>query len=391
MKFTIPCRILTLLFGLSPLSALAANLDQTLSSQPNLSTFRSLVSSNPTIFSNLPQGITILAPNDDAFNRIGNWHSQISSNKTFVSAILKYHILPKEVSMKPIPRGESTWSNTLLTDQGFSTIMGGQRLIMTKLPDEKVVFTSGFATRGTVVTEDIQFDGGLIQVVDGVMRVPAGLEFTMRRSFPDDISAFLGGLFASGLMEELVGKTNDVTIFAPHNSAFQHLASNFEGMKTEEVKKIFRYHIVPGTVSHSWELQDGSSFKTAETGKKIAITLHTNFIFVNSAQVLQSDVLLSNGVVHIIDNVLDPNHQSSKPDMNLVSQTPVFEVKGTKTETGRGVETPWIGWIPCLEGEEGCRRVTVTAVPTTTPTGTGTGTGTGTATGTVSFGLGHDC
>ncbi|KAK3995222.1 Periostin [Cladorrhinum sp. PSN332] len=376
MKFCPPswrsaARILAILSAFLPTAVNAQSLDAILSKQPNLSTFRELVKTNAGIFTNLPKGITVVAPNDDAFKRIGNW-DQMRDNSTLVAAILKYHILPKVVSMTSIIKGESAWSSSLLTDPAFSTVTGGQHLILTKQPDGKVVFTSGFATRGTVLAEDVSFDSGLVQVIDAVMRVPENLELTARNGYADDTTAFLGALFATGLMQELINKQTDLTIFAPRNSAFQHLAGSLAGLSAPDLKRILAYHIIRGSVSHAWELQNASSLVTAAAaanGEKssVAITLHTNFIFVNSAQVMQTDVLLSNGVVHIIDNVLDPDQARARPDVSKVSQTPVFKALGTQTETGTGLPTPFAENIPCTAS---CSlTTTVTATPSVLPIG----------------------
>ncbi|KAK4159538.1 Periostin [Cladorrhinum sp. PSN259] len=337
-------RLLAVISAFTPAFVTADSLESVLSKQSNLTTFQELVKSHPTIFTNLPKGVTVLAPNDSAFKKVGDWE-KLRGNETLVAAILRYHILPKVVSMTSIVKGESAWSSSLLSDPAFSTVKGGQRLILTKQPGGEVVFTSGFATRGTVVAEDLGFDGGLVQVIDSVMRVPEDLELTARNAYTD-VTAFLGALYATGLMEEVVDKATDLTIFAPRNSAFQHLAGSLAGLSKPDLKKVLAYHIIPGGVSHAWELKNASSLVTAETSS-VAITLHTNFIYVNSAQILQTDVLLSNGVVHIIDNVLDPNQAQARPDVSKTSQAPVFKVVGTQTETGTGVPTPFTSNIPC--------------------------------------------
>lgn len=344
----LPTVLLAVISAFVPALVTAADLDSVLSKQSNLTIFSDLVKSHPEIFAKLPStGVTILAPNDNAFSKLGIWDTEMRQNATLVSAILNYHIIPKPIRMTSIVKGESIWSSTLLTDPAFSTVKGGQHLIITKQPGEEVVFSSGFATRGTVLGEDLAFDGGLVQVIDSVMRVPENLELTARNAYTD-ITAFLGALFATGLMDEVVNKQTDLTIFAPHNSAFQQLAGTFAGLSNADLKKILSYHIIPGSIAHVWELKNDTSLTTAEgAGSKVGITLHTNFVFVNSAQLIQTDVLLSNGVVHIIDNVLDYNQAGARPDVSETTQAPVFKVAGTQTETGTALPTPFTSYIPC--------------------------------------------
>ncbi|KAK4466019.1 Periostin [Cladorrhinum samala] len=347
----LPNVLLAVFSAFVPALVTAVDLDSVLSKQTNLTIFNDLVKTHPDIFAKLPNtGVTILAPNDYAFSKLGVWDTQMRHNATLVAAILRYHIIPKPVRMTSIVKGESVWSSTLLTDPAFSTVKGGQHLIMTKQPDGKVVFASGYATRGTVLAEDLAFDGGLVQVIDSVMRVPEDLELTTRNAYTD-ITAFLGALFATGLMGEVVEKQTDLTIFAPRNSAFQQLAGTFAGLSNADLKKILSYHIIPRSVMHVWELKNDTSLTTAEgSDSKVGITLFTNFIYVNSAQLIQTDVLLNNGVVHIIDNVLDYNQAGARPDVSQATQSPVFKVAGTQTETGTALPTPFTSYIPCTTG-----------------------------------------
>ncbi|KAL2194966.1 FAS1 domain-containing protein [Corynascus similis CBS 632.67] len=315
----------------------AANLESVLADQANLTTFRGLV-------------------------------------KNMVESILKYHILKKTIDMPSIVKGDSIWAPTLLADRNFSTVTGGQHLILTKQPGGEVVLTSGFATRGTVVTEDLAFDDGLVQVIDSVMRVPETLDATARGAYTD-LTAFVGALYAAGLYDEVAG-WKDVTIFAPRNAAFQQLAGTFSRMDEADLRRVLRYHIIPGRVSHVWELRNASTLATADgsgDGTEVAVTRHTNFIYVNSAEIVQADVLIANGVVHLVDNVLNPRRPDARPDVELTTaQPPVFTPLGTATATGSDVPTPFATHLPCTGTiEENCQAASSQA--TGRPTGTSGG------------------
>lgn len=259
-----------------------------------------------------------------------------------VEATLKYHIVKKSIPMTSIIKGDSIWASTTLDDPALSTVKDGQRLILTKQPGGEVVFTSGFATRGTVLVEDLTFDMGLVQVIDSVMRVPETLESTARNAYTD-LTSFIGALYATDLMSELSAE-KDVTIFAPRTAAFQQLAGALETMGKEQLKRILRYHIVPGSLTHVWELKNDTSLPTA--AGNLHITRHNNFIYVNSAQIIQTDILIANGLVHLIDNVLNPDLASALPDVSATAQPPVFFPVGA-TSTGTAVPTPFASAIPC--------------------------------------------
>jgi len=309
----------------------------------------------------------IVAPTDEAFERIqGDWEQY---DEDTIKAIIKYHILRKEVKTKSVPNGDTVAVSTLLDSPTFANITGGQQVLLTKQPGDEIVITSGFATRGTIVEEDIPFTYGTIQVIDSVMRIPLSLAPTARDAYKDLIS-FLGALYNLDLYEEFNNLKN-VTMFIPKFTAFQQLAGRFENVDRAAFRHILRYHVIPGRVIHAWELVNGTTLPTYSQGKKgvtdnVTVTRNGNHIYINSAQLLQTDMLISNGVVHMVDNVLNPGNQSALPDLRpeVRSQTPVITPTGA-TSTGIRVPTPWTSDLPCTRD---CPEPEPTDYPTSTST-----------------------
>lgn len=97
-------------------------------------------------------------------------------------------------------------------------------------------------------------------------------------------------------------------------------------MPLSELSKILDYHVINGTnfVGYSSNLPNGTILKTRQGGN-LSITFASNSLFVNSARVLQEDILLSNGVMHVIDNILDYNATDVKPVPAIQTQPPVIQ------------------------------------------------------------------
>lgn len=109
-------------------------------------------------------------------------------------------------------------------------------------------------------------------------------------------------------LEEL----SDVTIFAPNNDAFQMIASSTRNITDEQLAEILQYHVIQGTVGYSTSLSNTSL--TTLAGKNVEITISAEgAVFVNSARVINSDVLIENGVLHVIDEVLNPATSNAEP------------------------------------------------------------------------------
>jgi uncharacterized surface protein with fasciclin (FAS1) repeats len=104
-------------------------------------------------------------------------------------------------------------------------------------------------------------------------------------------------LVQAKLIDTLDG-LKDVTVFAPDNKAFQ--AIDLPNLTTEQLTQIAEYHVVQGVVGYSLGLKNGTSLKTLE-GKNVIITIENGTVFVNDAKVVVPNVLVANGVVHVLD------------------------------------------------------------------------------------------
>jgi len=229
-----------------------------------------------------------------------------------VSSTLWYHILTAPLLVSLVVKGDTFAVSTKLTTPTYTKVTGGQQTFLTKRTGGDAVFTSGFATRSRVVTEDLIFDHGIIQVVDSVLRIPEPLEATARFAYRD-LSIFFSTLAWNGLLDEFTS-AKDVTIFAPQNSAFQALVSVLGRMSQDKIRPILRHHLVPNSIQHSWEFLNESAVRAADN-TPIHITRSNNSIYANSARLVHADILLSNGVVHMIDDVLSPKPASAQPDV----------------------------------------------------------------------------
>ncbi|MEA5508651.1 fasciclin domain-containing protein [Crocosphaera sp. UHCC 0190] len=116
----------------------------------------------------------------------------------------------------------------------------------------------------------------------------------------------VAALKAAGLVENLSGE-GPFTIFAPTDEAFAALGEETvkDLLKPENKAKltaILTYHVVPGMVM-SKDLKTGE-VKTVE-GSMVRIELGDS-VKANDATVLKPDIMTSNGVIHVIDQVILP-------------------------------------------------------------------------------------
>jgi len=115
-------------------------------------------------------------------------------------------------------------------------------------------------------------------------------------------------LQAAGLVDTLKSK-GPFTVFAPTDEAFSKLpAGTVESLLKPENKEklvaILTYHVVPGKVLAA-QVTKMSAAKTVN-GQSLAISVNGGTVMVDNAKVIQTDIICSNGVIHVIDSVVLP-------------------------------------------------------------------------------------
>jgi uncharacterized surface protein with fasciclin (FAS1) repeats len=93
----------------------------------------------------------------------------------------------------------------------------------------------------------------------------------------------------------------DSTFFAVNNPDTEGTASS-NTTTFQEALDSAEYDVIPGRILFSPDLINGSSFKTS-LGVNVTITTLDNYTYVNDAKITWSDILVANGVLHVIDKV----------------------------------------------------------------------------------------
>ncbi|MDO9003454.1 MAG: fasciclin domain-containing protein [Aquabacterium sp.] len=121
-----------------------------------------------------------------------------------------------------------------------------------------------------------------------------------------DLSTFYKLVQQAGLTASLEA-VGPVTVFAPTNEAFKAVpaaALDKLGKDPDYLKSVLTYHVVPG-VTKMANMGATSSLKTLN-GASIGASKAGDFVTVDEALVTQADLIVGNGVVHLIDRVLMP-------------------------------------------------------------------------------------
>jgi len=195
-----------------------------------------------------------------------------------------------------------------LTNATYANVTGGQR-VQALLAHNNVTLISGLEQNSTVVTANLNFTGGTIHVINKVLTVPTNVSTAL---VDGGLTAAYGALNATNLLNTVDG-LKDITIFAPNNSGFANIASALSNASTAALISTLEYHIVNGTSPlYSTDLSN-TTLKSLQ-GTDLTISIQNGSVFVNNAKVILPDFLVAGGVVHVIDQVLNPANPSATPN-----------------------------------------------------------------------------
>ena len=136
-----------------------------------------------------------------------------------------------------------------------------------------------------------------------------------------DHTTLVAAVKAAGLVDTLQG-TGPFTVFAPTNAAFAKLPTGtvdslLKPQMKEKLVAVLTYHVLPGrlSVKDLWEASNKgggkAKFKTVE-GEELTVEFKGQVLTIrdskgNASKVTVQNVFQSNGVIHVIDNVLMPS------------------------------------------------------------------------------------
>lgn len=243
-------------------------------------------------FLSTENNLTVFAPTDAAFAALLKDLGLTSLDQidaAMLGNILKYHVVSGVVYSKDLKSG---YVPTLSTFSGNS-------ISMYVNVEEGVTIN-----KNTKVTAaDIKAKNGVIHVIDKVILPPTVVSVALANS---NFTTLVQAVVKAGLVDALNG-AGPFTVFAPTNDAFSALftqlgISGVNDLTAEQLTPILTYHVVSGNVL-SISLTAGEVGTL--NGKKITVNL-TGGVKINNSTVVAADIQGSNGVVHVINQVLIP-------------------------------------------------------------------------------------
>ncbi|KAL7571244.1 hypothetical protein ACA910_008902 [Epithemia clementina (nom. ined.)] len=300
----------TLLFlspSLASLVAQAQTIAEVIELDPDLSIFYQAVvlSGQRRIYESDTNSLTVFAPTDAAFTDVAVVNPELTAAlftqpwTLHLQNLIETHTLVGD----PLTQSEVSDGQVLLmsSNENVTVVDGGL--------SPSVVFESAAFGTETSATN------GVVNQIDDVLAA-SFLNMSAYEYMEENGSTFAALASQAGLANYYNSQFG-ITVFLPSEEAFAQLSSSTVAFLTSPagrsaLQELLLYHTISEVVP-SPEIPLGESEWHTTEGEYVAIQRFASGSgFVNTAQVLDTDILVNNGIIHMIDQVLTVPYSPSK-------------------------------------------------------------------------------
>ncbi len=255
---------------------------------------------------------TVFAPTDEAFAELGqDTIDALLADTDKLTDILLYHVLADTTVDAATATGLAGSMVDAANGDALAISLDGMRL---------------FINQSEVTAADVGASNGVIHVIDKVLLPPtddAADDAPQAQNIVDtavaagSFTTLAAALEATDLISVLADETATFTVFAPTDEAFAALGQDtIDNLLSnpDELRDILLYHVFPNAaVDSTTAISLAGSTITMANEDDAAITLDEGVLRINQAAVTATDIVASNGIIHVIDSVLLPPADAHNP------------------------------------------------------------------------------
>jgi len=311
---------------------------------PQLSMFGSLLQnrSNLIIPASGSDKVTILVPDNAAFSIYEkNAGKPLSAlNDTVLKDLIQYHTLTRDLTGSDLKQPGGVVVETQLTDSAYnirnqqngatpgqvvfvSQANGASKLVVRAPAPVTETVQSGTGALVTLEIVDGVWDGGRLQIIDSFLTLPISCSATFDVR---GLTALQTSLTRTNLTDTL-NSIPDVVCLAPNNAAFAHAGNPNTDADVNTLSDALKFHTIPGP-GYTTLLKNGQILTSVNNQKILVTEASDGSLYFNDAKVLNSNVIVNNGVVHVLEKVMSAYGSFDPKKLGAASAT----TSGTGTQ-----------------------------------------------------------
>ncbi len=238
---------------------------------------------------------TVFAPTNEAFDNLATaLGTDIAGLLALpdLADVLTYHVLGNTVMAADVTNGAIVQplsaTNTL-------------KMTATSMGDV-------YVNQAQVTAADITADNGVVHVINAVV-LP--VETVVDVALGNGFTSLAAAVITAELLPALSDPLASFTVFAPTNTAFENLAmalgTDVTGLLSlPNLADVLNYHVLGSEVMAA-DVTNGAIVQPLSSTNTLKMTVTSaGTVFVNQAEVVLTDVMADNGVVHVLNGVVLP-------------------------------------------------------------------------------------
>ena len=253
------------------------------------------------------QQYTVFAPNNSAFAAFladnPDYATLADIPKDVLADVLQYHVVSGKVLAADL-------------ENGPVTTLSGETILVNV--DNGVTLNDDVK----VVSADNEASNGVVHIIDAVLSAEEDLQNIVEIvQAGDDFSILETALTKFPDLIETLSSEGPFTVFGPDNDAFAKFLDEDDrfgelaDIPDSVLKAVLQYHVVAGQKTAA----DLTGIETTVQGEAITIAKGDEVVLNSDITVTAADVMASNGVIHVIDNVLlPPSLQPEEDTLNTI-------------------------------------------------------------------------
>lgn len=240
---------------------------------------------------------TVFAPTDEAFEDLAEGTLDELSQAE-LRTVLLYHVVEGRLSRDVLEETEGP----IMTRAGFTAFIDVDDALVVDIEDGIDVADEAIEiNEADVVETDIEARNGIIHGIEAVLMPP---DILRALRLAGRFDTLLLAIERADLLDDLQAE-GPFTLFAPTDEAFEELPDDaLEDMSNEELRNLLLFHVVQDRLLA--EDLTGDAVETMVDGAELDVAVSGDQIVVHGARVVSPDIITTNGVIHVIDNVLMP-------------------------------------------------------------------------------------
>ncbi len=271
------------------------------------------------VLANPSSSFTVFAPKNAAFAALLTELGVMSLNDIpteTLKKVLLYHVKAGKSAASMISTGYySTSANGPVVDSFLS--------LYVDMTETKI---NG---RAKITQTDVMADNGVIHVIDKVLLPMSIVDHAVANPM---FTSLVAALTKANLVTALADPTKTYTVFAPRNDAFAALFTalgvTLNDLSAATLSPILLYHVVNGYVPAAAVAAGYVPTLSTAFGKSVSLQISTTdgVKLNNTSKVIATDVVATNGIIHVIDKVLLPPTVVEIAQQNSLFSTLVLAV-----------------------------------------------------------------